>query len=293
MHTSVIQRQVPIGSHGTFSRKDGREIAGVLVEIGRDHITIEQEHNHRLVTVSLEMVTGWEIHEDAKPTSSEPEALRKLIEVEARFQAQLQTSKIEIIPPNFAVSREEIHGPYEKNATDICARIKNRYEYAAKINELSGKFGRIQPIIHDLKSLTQRFPESPSIKRQLAYLYVLSGSRRESVQCYKEAAVASQTREDWYNVAAIALKENSEELACYGLEQFYNRSRATDNLNAWYVYIRLVHKFSNFSALTAYLKASQRTFSQSEENLVWETSLYLLKSHQERSDRNRVRAKVA
>ena len=278
MHTSVIQRQVPIGSRGTFSRKDGREITGVLVEIGRDHISIEQEHNHRLVTVSPEMVAGWEIHEDAKATSSEPEALRKLIEVEARFQAQLQASRIELIPPNFAVSREELRGPYQNKATDICARIKNRYEYAAKINELSAKFGRIQPIIHDLKSLMQLLPTSPSIKRQLAYLCVLSGSRRESVQYYKEAAVASQAREDWYNVAAIALKENSEEVACYGLEQFYNRARATDNLNAWYVYVRLAHQFSNYSALTAYITASQRTFSRSEENLLCETSLYLLKA---------------
>ena len=277
MHTSVIQRQVPIGSHGTFSRKDCREIAGVLVEIGRDHITIEQEHNHRLVTVSLEMVTGWEIHEDAKPTSSEPEALRKLIEVEARFQAQLQTSKIEIMPPNFAVSREEIHGPYQKNATEICARIKNRYEYAAKINELSVKFGRIQPIIHDLNSLTQRFPASPSIKRQLAYLCVLSGSRRESVRYFKEAAVASQMKEDWYNVAVIALVNNLEELACYGLEQFFGRAKATDNLDAWYIYIRLAHKFSNYSALTAYLQTPGRTYSQSEENALLETGIYLLK----------------
>lgn len=278
MHTSVIQRQVPIGSRGTFSRKDGREITGVLVEIGRDHISIEQEHNHRLITVSPEMIAGWEIHEDTKATSSEPEALRKLIEVEARFQAQLQNSKIEIIPPNFAVSREELHGPFQQHAADICARIKNRYEYAEKINELSGKFGRIQPIIHELKSLTKRLPEAPSIKRQLAYLCVLSGSRRESVQCYKEAVIASQARDDWYNFAAIALKESLEELACYGLEQFYKRARATDNLNAWYVYIRLAHKFSNYSALTAYLESSERTFSQSEENLICETSLYLLRA---------------
>ena len=278
MHTSIIQRQVPIGSHGTFSRKDGREIAGVLVEIGRDHITIEQVHNHRLVTLSLEMVTGWEIHEEKKSTSTEQEALRKLIEVEARFQAQLQTSKIEIIPPNFAVSQEELRGPYQKKATEICARIKNRFEYAVKINELSGKFGRIQPIIHDLESLTQWFPTSPSIKRQLAHLYLLSGSLRKSVQCYKDAAVASQTRDDWYNVAAIALEEHSEELVCYGLEQYYNHARATDDLNAWHVFIRFVHKFSNYSALSDYLKAPQRTFSQSEENLVWETALYLLQA---------------
>jgi tetratricopeptide (TPR) repeat protein len=312
MLAPIIQRQVPIGSHVTFSRKDGREIAGVLIEIGRDHITVE--HDGRLVTLLLEMVSGWEIQEDGQPVAKEqtpegavadgtnvsttqpmslspeatdeatvpseymaPEVLKKLIEIEARFDAQLQTAKIEVTPPSFTVSDEEFTGPDKKEASAIWDRVKNRYEYAARVHELGAKFGRIQPIIHDLKSLAQWFPTSPNVKRHLAYLYALSGSRRDAKQCYKEAAVASQTRDDWRNMAAIALMDSSEELACYGLEQFFRRTRSTEDLNAWYTYVGLLHKFSNYLALITYLETSGRTFSQPEESILLETGIYLLK----------------
>ncbi|MGQ4808647.1 hypothetical protein NKDENANG_02035 [Candidatus Entotheonellaceae bacterium PAL068K] len=96
------------------------------------------------------------------------------------------------------------------------------------------------------------------------------------MQCYKEAAVTSQAKDDWYDVAAIALMDSSEELTCYGLKQFFGHAKAADNLNAWYIYIGLFHKFSNYSALITYLETPGRTFSQPEENILLETGIYLL-----------------
>ena len=59
MLASVIQRQLPIGSRVAVLRKDGSRIVGILSEIGRDHLTVQDDQ--RYVTVLLGDVTGWEI----------------------------------------------------------------------------------------------------------------------------------------------------------------------------------------------------------------------------------------
>ena len=307
MLAPVIQRQVPIGSHITVLCKDGNESTGILREIGRDHISIE--HNYGLTTILLEMVSGWNVPEDTHSkfeqssesrievvnnskiantqqiarvstetvNSSNLKILEKVLEIEARFRAQLQTAKLKMIPPNFAIARKEFSGHQTQDAAVVWERVKNQYEYALKMNELSSKFGRVQPIIRDLEALKQRFPTSPSINRQLAYLHVLSGNTHQAVRSYQEAATVSQTKDDWHNVAAVALMDNSEGLACYGLEQYFRNNLAIDHLDAWYVYIRLLHKFSNYSALSAYFQIPARAHSHPDEYLLLETGIYLLK----------------
>ena len=59
---STIQRQLPIGSRVTVFRKDGQQICGLLSEIGRDHITIEDDR--RQVTVLIDVIAGWEVTND-------------------------------------------------------------------------------------------------------------------------------------------------------------------------------------------------------------------------------------
>ena len=148
----------------------------------------------------------------------------------------------------------------------------------SKINETSKKFGRIQHIIKDLETLIQWHPESPNLNRQLAYLYLLSQGSHKSIQgLFQQAATSSQDKSDWYNVATVALKHNSEEWACYGLEQYFLSTRVTDNLDAWHVYIRLICKFDNYVSLNKCLQVSGRLFSPSEERTLLETGIFLLK----------------
>lgn len=124
MLSQLIQRQVPIGSKAAFSLKSGREISGILVELGRDHITLECDSGS--TTVLIEMIGAWQVTEEppapveeislvldrrtisdlsstdltppahlvSSPPSefSEPEVMKKLFEIEARFQAQLQVA---------------------------------------------------------------------------------------------------------------------------------------------------------------------------------------------------------
>lgn len=287
MLSSVIQRRVPIGSRVTFFRKDERTITGILIEIARDHLTIEDDERH--VTVLLEAITGWEIPTNGARSSASPSLVpsaaspatpsdqrdlaagRTIVEVTVRFQAHSETSAIRIRDADFS---EELDCSPDREAATIWDRIRNKYRYAAKVNELSGKFGRIQPLIHDLGSLAARYPGSPRIHAHLAYLYTLAGDERAGGH-YRMAAVVSQDARNWFNLAA-ASAPTEPELACCGLERFFRLTRATDDVPAWSVYVRLVHRFSAYRALAGYIRVPQRSFSESEKQLLIETGIYLL-----------------
>ncbi len=124
MLASTIQRQVPIGSRVTFWCKDGQESTGVLTELGRDHITLEQDSG--ITTIILESVGRWEIQEAKPPaktpqrteishsqnatttasditapsTQTNPEVLRKLLEIEADVAKDLHNHIVPFKPIN-------------------------------------------------------------------------------------------------------------------------------------------------------------------------------------------------
>jgi tetratricopeptide (TPR) repeat protein len=221
MLARLIQQKVPLGSQVRFSLKNGREISGILVEIGRDHITVETKTGPALILT--EMIGLWEILEEEiakpeqeveeKPVAKEEkwgnqsaeipreqvlpssdlqlEGFKKLAEIEGHFQARLQNAKIELKAPNFEAPSDEIRDWQKLDAARVWNRIKDRYEYAQKINELSARFGRIQPMASDLKRLMERFPASSGLKRHLAYLYSLLGNHQEAIQCYQDAVISS------------------------------------------------------------------------------------------------------
>ena len=58
MQANLIQRQVPIGSKVSFLLKTGRETSGILIEIGKDHVTLEDED--KLTTILIEMIGSWD-----------------------------------------------------------------------------------------------------------------------------------------------------------------------------------------------------------------------------------------
>lgn len=308
MLAQLIQRQIPIGSQVTFLLKDGHEISGTLTEIGRDHITVESDRGSS--TVMIEMIGAWQVLEESPKTGEkategqksdgaaipgnqsarpiqveppldsivpEPEVLKKLIEIEAWFHAQLQTAKIEPRPPDFTLPVDEFKGKQKAEALIIWNRLKDRYEYALKINEVSAKFGRIQPIVNDLKSLTNWFPISTSVKKHLAYFYWISGNKEEALACYQDAALISEDAVDWYNVAALALKEGKGELACYSLEQFFRRVSVPAALDAWYLYVRLLNEFTNYPALASLDEIKEHAVYEEEWRILLETGIYLLK----------------
>ena len=124
-------------------------------------------------------------------------------------------------PPDFTFPAKELTGWQNTGVAGKWLQIKNKYENAQRINELSTKFGRIQPLLIEVKSLVRRFPNSPSLKRVTAYFHAVSDDWQEAIQIHKEVAITSEDANDWFNVAVSALNLNKKELACYSLEKFF------------------------------------------------------------------------
>ena len=199
----------------------------------------------------------------------EVEIEKKLVEIETRFRVKCQSAKIALKEPDFKFPEQELRDNQKKDAAKRWDRVQNKYQNAKKINELSSTFGRIQPIVSELKDLAKRFPNSASIKRHLAYLYRLSGSRQDALNSYRETAILSQDKADWYNLAAVAQEMGNEEVACYSLGQAFQKLPISKEPEAWYLYINLLLKFNVYKELDL--------LCQSETKLLSETAIYLLK----------------
>lgn len=290
MISQLIQRQVPIGSKVLFTLKDGRHMDGILMEIGRDHVTIDS--NGESVTILTELIGTWRVtNEHAPPQedvslatslpkpfleASDPETIGKLAKIEARFQVQQDVICLEIKVPDFAFPASEIKGRPGTDVLTVWNRVKNKYQYAEKINELSAKFGRIQPLAQELVVLAGQFPHSPSIKRHLAYFYHLLGKQQESLDLYGAAAVSSNNPWDWYNLAVKAQTTTRDALACYSLSRFFHLTPSIELLRAWYIYVGLVRKFSDYSRLRDIIQRRIAHASDKELELLLETVVYLL-----------------
>ena len=301
MLSKLIQRQVPIGSKAIFWLKNGREVSGELVELARDHITLENEGGQ--ITILTEMIGGWEVIASAEPEkpleefsatelAPKPEAtlasatssvpvdaiapiLKKSLEIEVRFGARLGTASIELREPSFSLPSGEIPKQYEQ----IWNKLSNRYQYAKKINELSKKFGRIQSIVADLKTLADRLPNSAAIRRHLAYCHFLAGEEKEAFNCYRETARISRETRDWYNLAAMALRVAQNMTAIFSLSQYFIRASIADDPNAWYVYINLLRDTGGYSILRDIIYENlQRNRTEQELTLLLETAIFLLKT---------------
>ena len=298
MLSQLIQRQVPIGSKVTFSLKTGEKVTGILVELGREHITLETNSGYS--TILVDMIGKWDVEKNESDEVQQADQVErdqtnltpitnnsnkdteiiatKLIEIQARYRAQTEVATIEIKPPDFSFPNDELKGKRSNDAMVIWNRIKDRYTYAAKINELSTKFGRIQPIFSELRTLAEWYPTSPSIKRHLAYFYWLTGDLTESMNLWQEAALKSSDVWDWYNLAVVSTRKEKGDLACFSLFRFFSNTSITLSEQAWQVYIRLVKEISAYSILADLLKFRGEKFSDDERNILLETILYLLQN---------------
>ena len=303
MHAQLIQRQVPIGSKVVFSLKTGREVSGILVEIGKDHVTLED--GDKSTTILIEMIGSWEVL--AKPKDDEPiiqekppqpainsssipptkvqpdnqEAVKKLFEIKARHDAQIQVAAISITSPNFIIPSGEFNGKKSAELVKIWERAKSKYEYALKINELSSKFGRVQNVISELKTLHDLLPNSAYVKKHLAYANWLIGNRSDALRLYKETAIISKEPTDWQNLAAIAITEQQDKLALYSLEQYFTKATPSQAPGAWYLLLKLIIQYSYEFILGNF---QQKELSEDDGRIILDTEIYLL----ELSDRKSI-----
>ena len=301
MLISLIQKQVPVGGRVKFTLKNDKEISGTLERIEQNLITVKD--GEMLATFPSETVVLFESFVDpelekkvqsdgteadknisdevAKKTVLPPinseEVVEKLSAIQARFNEQSQNFEIELKDPDFTFPAEELSDWQETDAAAKWNKIKNIYEYAQKNNELSPQFDRVQGIVSELKSLTERFPNSLALKRHLAYFYSLSGNRQAAIHIYQEVVITSEDANDWFNMAVSALKLNQQELACYSLEKFFYTGSISDEPKAWSAYVSLLEKFNNYQAFRELCKTDQYGIEEKGIKILLETAIYLLK----------------
>ncbi len=289
MNAQLIQKQIPLGSRVKFSLAGGSDISGSLVGIEQELIKIETVEGQAAM-VPIDRIIFWQLLDtspinggNSKPSDegkgareSEIEITKKEVEIKARFQAKRQSAKIGLKEPDFVFPTEELSSGAKKETTVIWNRIRDKYQYAKKVNELGAAYGRIQPILTELENMANWFRSSASVKRHLAYFYTLSNNRQDALKSYREAAISSQNEIDWYNLAVVAQETGNGELACYSLSQLFRKSPAMKELDAWYMYINLLLKFDSHRDLIAICRAKSQKISQKETALLLETAVYLL-----------------
>lgn len=289
MDSKLIQKKIPLDSKVKFVYKNGTEVLGVLSEIGKDYITLEGENNSS-ITISTEMIGAWEIisveDEDiidkneninsanTVPNSYDGSIINKIVEIEANFISKIKTTNLDIKPIDFQIPLDDFtHNKNEVSKT--LNRAKNKFDNLTKINELSTKFGRIQPIINEIKDLYKKYPFSTDLLRILTYLLYISGQTQEGLLNYRDLAFRTNNNEDWYNTSVLALELGNELLACYAFENYFENSSLSNNSNSWYKYINLVLKFNNYNVLNKFLDKYNN--DQKDLDLLFDTFIYFLK----------------
>jgi tetratricopeptide (TPR) repeat protein len=356
MNVKVIQQKVLIGDQVKFTLQNGHSASGVLTELTKEYVTLENSSGS--ATLMVEKIESFEVfklddsksekqnlpqgngasnsNEDAhvhsnttgigvdfkgwdsvlpsKPiqpvppqenggsvadtlalapkaedhkeaTLPEPElhtvspaTWRKVIEVEATYKIQIDSAQIGLTSPDFeAISAVTSWQKGEDTAK--WNSIKNQYDYAKKMKEIDAKFGRVQSITFQLKSLIESYPSSVPLKRCLAYCYALVGtpySLGESIRWYHMTALESGEAQDWVCLAAVAQHSNRGEVTCYALERYFQAHPIGKELTSWYVFIKLVMKFGNYSALRELLSRYSQQHTETEITVLFEASVYLL-----------------
>lgn len=290
--------------------RGGKELSGVIDQVDEDFVVIKRRGS-RATTIVLDEVAAFDFPDgtmpveesevmgseirslshpvlNAAPTISTDQPLpklgievfKRLEELSAQFERKMQQAKVNVVAPDPRTPLEELRALGEREAVPIWVSIKNRFDNAARVNELGPKYGRIQGIINSLKDLIEEVPSAPSLKRYLAYFQYLTDYKAAALSSAEEAALISQSARDWLMVAAFAVINTNDALARQALEQVFQRHALTENGDVWYVYVGLLRGSGNYALLREIYEARRKsdppTFSESEEQLLLDACLYLL-----------------
>jgi tetratricopeptide (TPR) repeat protein len=216
------------------------------------------------------------------PQTDDEAVLKVLIEIETRYDTQIRNGRVDVQPPEFDVSKDDLiqkapgkdlKTQGDKKALQQWGRIVDRYNYARRVNELGSQFGRVQPIITDLEKLRDKLPKSAVIRNLLGYLYYLSGDKAAAQDAFRASAQISPNAGVWRNLAAVAMETGNQALACYALEQIFALSSSDEKSNEWFVYVGLLTTLRDYSSL-------KKVFAVSGQNqnvvLIWEAAIYLI-----------------
>ena len=276
-----IQEKFQLGSQAAFTLKTGERVSGLLVGIGLDSITLNLTNGVETILVNniLEVDT---LVQDGAAASDLPDldqfekqAFEKLTKIEGEFQTNIRTAKVEKLKqPDQRFPASELSGWAKTGIAGTWNTIWTKFAEIETLDNLDAK-DNIDWIITSLKSLVSQFPDSPSLKRLLAYFYTKSENWDEALSNYQKAAVQSKMAEHWLDVAVSALKVDKEELACCSLGEFFYESTILKEEEVWYVYVGLLERFNDLRSFREQCRVESS--DENEPEFLLKTAVYLLK----------------
>ncbi len=303
----ILQDQLTgeIGGVVRLLLRSGQELPGIIVAVGEDFVVLKRKGS-RSTTIVLDAIAAFDFPDGTLPTQESEtlslshsalnaapilpatqaapklgkEVFKRLEELTAQVERKMRQAKVDVVAPDARTPLEELRALGEREAVPVWVSIKNRFDNAARVNELNPRYNRIQGIISSLKDLIEQVPNAPSLIRHLAYFHYLADNRAAALESAEDAAFISQSTRDWLMVAAFAVMNKNQALACQALEQVFQRHALTENGDVWYVYVGLLHTSGNYALLRevyeARRKADAPAFSEAEEQLLLDSTLYLL-----------------
>lgn len=91
---TIIERQIPLGSKVKFILKSEGELSGILIELGPNHITVEQDG--KPATILLEMIGAWEVLSDGTGEKGQKQDDNILVNDEADDEVKAQNASLQI-----------------------------------------------------------------------------------------------------------------------------------------------------------------------------------------------------
>lgn len=221
----------------------------------------------------------------SRNTLLDEEAQRKLTEIYASFDANMQVIQHTIRPPDLKKALvDELKQSNDSSLFHEGQNIFQRHRYAV-YNERDqfSKRDRLSNVVADLKRLIKDAPLLIGLKRALAYVqYELeeisdAPENSDALKNYKELCVISHSADDWYNLSVLAEINNDGLLACYALEHIFLSSGLQRELSEWYVYIKHIRSSKNYFLLRRLFYGLKDNLEKDEEQIYLETCIYLLK----------------
>ncbi|MGV8122502.1 MAG: DNA-binding protein [Candidatus Xenobiia bacterium LiM19] len=299
--SDIMRRQIPVGAQATFTLDNGREISGQVIEIGTNHVSLKADGN--VSTLFIKMVGAWIVKGSAQQDDNtavqqvatgddsleaksssvsdneeipESEINFEINRIEAFFEEALKNAELKLIPPDFSFPEDEIYGKNRKEGQKLWNSINNRYTNAAKLKELDVKFGKVQLILYDLKSLNSLFPESEKIMSHLAYISTCAGKQNDALKIYQALTRQSQYPDHRLNAAFMALHLKQYEVACHCLEEFFKGNSITDNRNTWSVLLQVTMNYNGLKTLKNIIEFRLNCCSEEELQNIFESLTYVL-----------------
>ena len=128
-----------------------------------------------------------------------------------------------------------------------------------------------------MRELIDLLPNTACLQRYLTYCYIRIDDVEEALKWYTRAARISHEIQGWHSIVALSVKIGDTIKACMALENIFSLTPITDDLDRWYIFIRLLQKQKRYQPLGKLLESKKHTLSKAEEVLFLETFVYLLK----------------